>query len=209
MQDTGVCRNDDILPGVFVKFTGMRRRHGRAKFNVSLRMADPCGGAEKHRKPEFLRKVEGVPHHIMGFLQGRGIETGDTGKVGVTPAVLLILRTVCEGIICTHDDKATGHPGIGAGHEGVCSDIEAHVLHGAERGEAAPCCGEGIFKRDLFIHRPLDIVASLFLHSKGIDHLRRGCPGIAGHKIHRRFETCMRNRFVSEKILSFHRWHPS
>ncbi len=58
VQDTGMGRDHDILPGVLVELPFPQARNFGTQLHVTFRMADAGRGPEEHREPELLGKFE-------------------------------------------------------------------------------------------------------------------------------------------------------
>ena len=172
MQDPGMGRDYDVLPGILMKLSDLGIRNNGTQFHVAFRVTDPGRGTEQHRQAELLGDGKSGGDHVMRFLHTCRVEAGEPGEMGITPGVLFVLGTVRERVIGAHDDKTAGHPGIGTRHEWVGSDIEADMLHGADRPEPAPCGSKGIFESNFLVHRPFHMTGQIFLHTEHIDHFR-------------------------------------
>ena len=133
-------------------------------------MADTGGGPEDHRQTELLGEGEGVPHHIVRFLDRCRVQAGEPGEVRVAPGILLVLGAVREGVVGREDDEPAGDPGVCARHQGIGRHVQPDVLHGAECAEAAPGGGERVLEGDLLVRGPFHGERALLLHPEDIDH---------------------------------------
>ena len=85
-----------------------------------------------------------------------GSSIGHLGEARVVAVVLLVLRAECmPGSSARDDHQAAVHAGVGDGHERVGGDVQADVLHGAQRARPGQGRAERHLQRDLLVGRPL------------------------------------------------------
>ncbi len=198
VQHPGVCGDDHVLLWVAVEGGRPVFCADLADTDVALRVADTGGWAEDNRQAELLGESEGVPYHIVGFLDRCRVETGEPGEVRVAPCILLVLGTVCKGVVRREEDEPAGHPGVCARHQGIGGHVQPDVFHGAECAQPAPGGGECILEGDLLVRGPLHGEGALLLNPKDVDHFGGRRSRVAAGKIDICFQACMSNALVPE-----------
>ena len=100
-----VARHEDPLAGPL----GVVERvllAGFADFDHGTRVGHAGRHAHQHRNLVFLREVERLADHLVGFLLRCGFEAGNHGEFGVEAGVLFVLRGVHRGIVRRYDHQA-------------------------------------------------------------------------------------------------------
>lgn len=94
-----------------------------------------------HGSIEALRDIESLLREVIHLL-GVGRAEAWHGREGsVVSRILLVLRAVAQRIVCHREHEAAIHAHIRNGHEGICSDVQAHMLHrgaGAHTSHGTP-----------------------------------------------------------------------
>ncbi len=100
--------------------------------NIGAAVADAGDGADHEHLLKLFGQFKGVSHHVLGFLDGGGLEDGDITLFSDEAVVLLVLGTPRPGVIGDEEYETAGHLDLVGDHEGVVGNIQADVLHGGE-----------------------------------------------------------------------------
>ena len=171
-----------------------------------IAVVDAGGGAEEDRRAPFFGEIEGLLDHIVGFGDRGGIEDRHLREHTEGPGVLLGLGGNGPGVIRDHDHHSAFHADIFQAHERVGGHVKAHLLHGHE-GPCARIGGAGgHFHAGLLVDGPLHVDIARIPLRDGLQHLRGGRSGIAGHQIDPGGDGPESDGFISHQEFFVHRF---
>ena len=178
MAPLGVTRHHDVLLGVFhIGLLG--RLLPGAGLHQALGVGDPGAHLQQHRGVKLLGNGIGQLGKGQGFLRICRLQHGKLGGHGIVAGILLVLGAVHPRVVRYADDHAGVYACIGDGKQGICRNVQAHVLHAAKAAAAGQGSPEGRLHGDFFIGRPFCV--DLFILGGKLGNLRAGRAGIAGH----------------------------
>ena len=112
---------------------GMGRVRQGTQDHVAPAMADPCRQAKDDNLPGFLREIEGVGHHILGFLHGSWFQQGDSGGHSLPAGIELVGGRMGAGVVAGYNHQTALDPMLGGAVQGVGGTEQAVLFHNAER----------------------------------------------------------------------------
>ena len=89
--------------------------------------------AKDDNLPGFLREIEGVGHHILGFLHGSWFQQGDSGGHSLPAGIELVGGRMGAGVVAGHNHQTALDPMLGGAVQGVGGTEQAVLFHNAER----------------------------------------------------------------------------
>ena len=126
-------------------------------------MAHAGGGAQNHRRAEFLRDAHAQRDEIARFLRVGRLQHGDFGEAGELARILLVLRGMHARVIGDDDDQAGHRADIGERHQRIGGDIQADVFHGDDGARPGQRSSRRHLQRHFLVGRPLAIDFGLML----------------------------------------------
>ena len=141
-----------------------------------------------------LADLKGRAQQVVGLLRVRRLEHRRGGRLGVTPAVLLILARGHAGIVGHNEHVAAVHPRVGHGEQHVGGHVETDVLHRADHPRPGERGAERDFGGHFLIRRPLGLAAQ---RAETLENLGGRRARIAGAERHAAMQRRQRHRFVA------------
>ena len=129
-------------------------------------VGNPGGRPQKNGCLILFRQFKRFLHHLISFRRRRRIQQRHLGKSGKGTRVLLGLGGNGAGIIRHKHHETALYADIFQAHEGIGSDIQAHLLHG-DKGTGARVGGAaGELHGGFLIHGPfhIDTFSAAFRH---------------------------------------------
>ena len=112
------------------------------------------GDTQKDGGLEFFTQVKTIRHHVVRLLLVTRLQTGDHGKLGIEPAVLLVLGRVHGRIVGRQHDQTSVHTRDRGIHERIGAHVHTHVLHTHQRPFPHIRHTQGSLHGCLLIRRP-------------------------------------------------------
>ena len=191
----GVGGHHDVLGRIGLEGAWRELVARGARLDERLGMRDAHGLAQHRGNVELLGYLEGALDEVERLLRIARLEHGHAGKRGVVAGVLLVLGRVDGRIVCREQHEPAVDPGVAGGHERVCRDVHADVLHGDERANAAHRRADAHLERDLLVGRPLAVHIAVL--GQVLERLGRRRAGIAHAKRDAALPGALRDRLVS------------
>ena len=173
------------------------------KIHRAAHVADARGSAQHHGLLQLAGKAKGFACHVLGFLRGDRLKTGQQCKAGVGAVVLFVLARVTAGVVCGQQHHAAGQARVHRGEQRVGSHVDAHVLHGHKAHGTAHGSTGGHFKGHLFVDRIFQPVAALAAKAvERVRHFRRRRARVAADHMYARFKRAAHNGLVAQQQVS-------
>ena len=170
------------------------------KIHSTAHVADAGGGAQHHGLLQLAGKAKGLAGHVLGFLRGGRLKTGQQGKARIGAVVLLVLARVTAWVVSRQQDHAAGQARVNGGEQRVGGHVDAHVLHGHEAHGAAKGGTGGHFHSHLLVDGIFQPVAALAAKAvERVRHFRRRSARVTTDHMHTRFKRAAHNGFVSQQ----------
>ncbi len=182
---------------VAAKFGLPRRGRQRSEDDVSAGVRHPGDAAEHDDVPDLLREVEGPAGHLLRLLEVRRFEQRDLHQPREMAGFALVDAGERPGIVAGDEDHPAPRSRPGQVEEKIGGDVDAVLLHDAERPESREGCRGSNLHGHLFVGGPLHVELSRFREpGECFDDLRRRGAGITGGDPHPGLQGAAGDRLV-------------
>ena len=201
-------RGEDAPLGAALEAVRLLDGRRLAQLDLGARVADARRRAQKYGKFKFFGEVEGRLYHFVGFFGRRRVEDRKVRVLRKVARVLLRLRRPRPRVVRDGDDHAAFDAYVGEAHQRVGGDVEADLLHRADRARARVSAASGDFECGLLVDGPLHVHAFAAFADESFYDFSRRSAGIAGGQPEPRGERAERYRLVSHTDLTDHENSP-